>query len=71
MKKLFQKMDNKKKIIGAIVRTYESIWNKKTGAFDGKYSSILNVLSFKSEIELLGKTSSTVEARLLLDKVKR
>ena len=62
------RMDNKKKIIGAIVRTYEPIWNEKTGTFEGKYSSVLNVLSFKDEIELLGKTSSNVEARQLLDK---
>ena len=65
------RMDNKKKIIGAIVRTYELIWDEKTGIFEGKYSSVLNVLSFKDEVELLGKTSSNVEARQLLDKEKR
>lgn len=66
------RINNKKKIIGAIVRTYEPVWNEKKEDFEeGKYSSVLSVLSFKSEIKFLGKTSSNAEARLLLDKEKR
>lgn len=63
------RVDNKKKIIGAIVRSYEPVWNKEKGDFEqGKYTSILNVLSFEDEIVLLGKVSDNVKARELLDK---
>jgi hypothetical protein len=63
------RIDNKKKIIGVIVRTYEPVWNEEKGDFEqGKYTSILNVLSFENEIVLLGKVSGNIEARALIDK---
>jgi len=60
-----------KKIIGAIVRTYEPFYDEnKEMIIDGKYSSILNVLLLDKEITLLGKSESNSKARELLDGIR-
>ena len=62
------RMNNKKKIIGAIVRTYMPIFDSKKDDFiKDKYSSVLNVLFFKDEPILLGTRVSNSEARELID----
>jgi len=62
------RMNKKKKIIGAIVRTYMPIFNERNGSMEeDKYNSILNVLFFKDEPILLGTKVSNREARELID----
>jgi len=62
------RMNEKKKIIGAIVRTYMPIFDSKRDDFiKDKYSSVLNVLFFNDEPILLGTKVSNREARELID----
>jgi len=62
------RMNEKKKIIGAIVRTYMPIFDSKKDDFiKDKYSSVLNILFFKDEPILLGTRVSNREARELID----
>jgi len=62
------RMNEKKKIIGAIVRTYMPIFDSKKDDFiKDKYSSVLNILFFKDEPILLGTKVSNSEARELID----
>jgi len=62
------RMNEKKKIIGAIVRTYMPIFDSKKDDFiKDKYSSVLNVLFFNDEPILLGTRVSNREARELID----
>jgi len=62
------RMNAKKKIIGAIVRTYMPIFDSKKDDFiKDKYSSVLNILFFKDEPILLGTRVSNREARELID----
>jgi hypothetical protein len=62
------RMNEKKKIIGAIVRTYMPIFDSKRDDFiKDKYSSVFNVLFFEDEPILLGTRVSNHEARELID----
>ena len=61
------RIDKKKKIIGAIVRTYTPIYDELKAFSEYKYSSQLNVLKFAKEVELVGVTSNNEDARRLLD----
>ena len=61
------RINKKKKIIGAIVRTYIPIYDELKAFSEHKYSSQLNVLKFAKEVELIGVTSNNEDARRLLD----
>jgi len=62
------RMNKKKKIIGAIVRTYMPIFDSKKDDFiKDKYNSVLNVLFFKDKPIFLGTKVSNLEARELID----
>ena len=66
------RMNEKKKIIGTIVRTYMPVYNEKNGSFEkDKYTSVLNVLFFKDEPIFLGTRVSNLEARELIDEYYR
>jgi len=62
------RMNDEKKIIGAIVRTYMPVFNEGNSSMEeDKYNSVLNVLFFKDKPILLGTKVSNREARELID----
>ena len=63
------RIDDNKKIIGVIVRTYMPILDPKTDDFKkNQYTSSLNVLVFKDKPILLGTRKNNTLARELIDK---
>jgi hypothetical protein len=62
------RINEKKKIIGAIVRTYMPVFNEENSSIEeDKYDSVLNVLFFKDKPILLGTRVGNREARELID----
>jgi hypothetical protein len=61
------RLNEKKEVLGVIIRVYTPIYDEKKAFSKAQYSSELQVLVFEDEPMLLGTTTDNVKARALID----